>query len=116
MASHPQWDKVTGTAAEIYEQHLVPAMFAPWVPRLLDLARLHPNDRVLDVACGTGVVTRQAAARVESNGRVVGLDINRAMLAIARSRSGSEHVAIEWLEANALDIPLTCPRLLVSIF
>jgi ubiquinone/menaquinone biosynthesis C-methylase UbiE len=59
-------------------------MFAPWAPVLLDAAGVHPGDQVLDVACGTGVVTRLAAERVGSTGRAVGLDCNAAMLVVAR--------------------------------
>ena len=59
-------------------------MFAPWASKLTDLAEVEPGMRVLDVACGTGVVTRLAAERVGSAGRVVGLDINTAMLSMAR--------------------------------
>jgi len=121
-------------AAETYERDLVPAMFAPWAPGLIDLAGVRRGERVLDVACGTGVVTRLAAGRVGSAGRVVGLDSNGAMLEIARSlpplgRTGEAGeagetggaagagatgedseaggaAAIEWLEASALDLPL----------
>jgi len=53
-------------------------MFASSAPKLIDLANVQPGTRVLDVACGTGVVTRVAAARVGSAGRVVGLDVNAA--------------------------------------
>lgn len=106
MASDPRWQQVGGNAAEVYERHLVPAMFAPWAPTLIDLASVQPGERVLDVACGTGVVTRPAAARAGRAGRVVGLDINAAMLAVARSLPAIEGAPIEWLEASALEIPL----------
>ena len=85
MASRPRWQKVGGNAAEAYERQLVPAMFAPWAPKLIDLAEVGPGQRVLDLACGTGVVTRLAAERVGNVGRVVGLDVNGAMLTVARS-------------------------------
>ena len=106
MASHPPWQRVGGNAAEFYERQLVPAMFAPWAPTLLNLVGVQPGEHVLDVACGTGVVTRLAAARVGSTGRVVGLDINAGMLAVARSLAPVVDPAIEWLEASALEIPL----------
>jgi ubiquinone/menaquinone biosynthesis C-methylase UbiE len=57
------------------------------------------------VACGTGVVARLAAERVGSAGRVVGLDINAAMLSVAR-RLAPVGGTVEWLEASALEIPL----------
>jgi ubiquinone/menaquinone biosynthesis C-methylase UbiE len=61
---------------------------------------------VLDVACGTGVVARVAAERVGSAGRVVGLDVNGAMLAVAGSLPPVAGAAVEWLEASALAMPL----------
>src|SRR5438046_1107660 len=105
MTSHPRWRQVGRSAAEAYEQQLVPAMFAPWVPTLIELAEVQPAARVLDVACGTGVVARLAAARVGRGGRVVGLDINAAMLAVARARPVSAGVPVAWLAANALAMP-----------
>jgi SAM-dependent methyltransferase len=106
MASHPRWQQVGGNAAEAYERQLVPAMFAPWATVLLDLADVRAGEHVLDVACGTGVVTRLAAARVGSGGRVVGLDVNAAMLAVARALPAMGGAPIEWLEASALEVPL----------
>ena len=91
----------TGSPAEIYERHMVPAIFASWVPALLDLVMLKPGERVLDVACGTGVVARQAASRVGAGGQVVGLDINGDMLALARALGP----AVQWREGNAMALP-----------
>jgi ubiquinone/menaquinone biosynthesis C-methylase UbiE len=77
--------RITGTPAEIYERHMVPAIFARWAPDLVETAEVQPGNRALDVACGTGVVTKLLAARVGPAGTVVGLDINPDMLAIART-------------------------------
>jgi ubiquinone/menaquinone biosynthesis C-methylase UbiE len=104
MASAPRWHQVSGNAAEIYDRQLVPGMFAPWAPVLIETAAVQPGERVIDIACGTGVVARLAAERTGASGKVVGLDINAAMLAVAASQSGD--TAIEWLEANAQAIPL----------
>ena len=70
--------------AGVYERHMLPAMLASWVPALLDLVALKPGERVLDVACGTGVVARQAASQVGAGGHVVGLDLNGDMLVPCR--------------------------------
>ena len=107
MATPPQWQNVGGNAAQSYEQHLVPAMFAPWAPTLIDLAGVYAGDHVLDVACGTGVVARLASTRVGQAGRVVGLDVNGAMLSVARLLPAVAGAPIEWLEASVQDIPLT---------
>jgi ubiquinone/menaquinone biosynthesis C-methylase UbiE len=94
-----------GNAAENYERYFVPAIGTPFATALLDAAGLHQGERVLDVACGTGVVTRLAAERVGPDGVVAALDINPAMLAVARSVPSSG-AAIEWHEASAESLPL----------
>jgi SAM-dependent methyltransferase len=71
-------------AAELYESVFVPAFFAQWAPILCDVAGVAPRQSVLDVACGTGIVARTAAAAVGPHGRVVALDLNEAMLTVAR--------------------------------
>jgi len=92
-------------AAENYERNYVPVMFAPLAERLLDSVELRPGDRVLDVACGTGIVARCAARRLDGDGRVAGLDLNVRMLDVARSVSASEGLAIEWYEGSAFALP-----------
>jgi len=91
-------------AAETYEREMVPAIFARWAPDLVAEADVHPGQRVLDVACGTGVVTRLLAERVRPGGHVTGLDLNPAMLAAARTAAGD--ASIQWLEASAQSMPL----------
>jgi ubiquinone/menaquinone biosynthesis C-methylase UbiE len=94
-----------GNAAENYERYFVPTIGMAWANTLLDAADLRQGDRVLDVACGTGVVTRLTAERVGPDGAVAGLDINPSMLAVARSVPSSG-AAIEWHEASAESLPL----------
>jgi ubiquinone/menaquinone biosynthesis C-methylase UbiE len=104
MVQQEQYQLAVGTA-ENYERNLVPVMFAPMAERLLDSVELRPEDHVLDVACGTGIVARCAARRLDNGGRVVGLDLNARMLDVARSVSASEGLAIEWYEGSALALP-----------
>ena len=104
MARRERW-QVAGTAAEIYERELVPAVFGPWARRVIRRAELRPGLRVLDVACGTGVVARLAAERVGVGGCVVGLDLNPGMLAVAAGLPAVEGVAIEWVEGSAQALP-----------
>ncbi|MGR8947900.1 MAG: class I SAM-dependent methyltransferase [Gammaproteobacteria bacterium] len=99
-----QW-QVAGNASEIYEHHLVPAYFKQWAEMLIDSTELDAGARILDVACGTGVVARSAAAHVGSNGKLVGVDLNPGMLDIARQKTKAMPVASEWHEANAQEMP-----------
>jgi SAM-dependent methyltransferase len=99
------WQLQEGSA-EAYERYLVPLLFAPGAEYLIELAELGPGERVLDVACGTGIVVRRAAQRVGSGGRVVGLDINEGMLEVARKVSSEAYPAIEWQQGDANDMPL----------
>ena len=87
-------------AAELYESRFVPALFAEWAPHLLDVARVVPGTSVLDVACGTGIVARTAADRPNA-GPVVGVDVNPAMLSVARRVRPD----IEWREGNVARLP-----------
>jgi len=102
VIQQPRWQRFAGSAAESYNQHLVPAIFAPWAEDLVDLAAPHPGDRVLDVACGPGVVARLAARRA-GTGQITGLDVNPGMLNVARSLPSE--LPICWLEGDALHLP-----------
>jgi ubiquinone/menaquinone biosynthesis C-methylase UbiE len=90
--------------AENYQRFFVPSIAAPLAKVLLDMAQLRPGERVLDVACGTGAVTRLAADRVGASGWVAGLDVNPAMLAVASSQALLGKT-IDWREANAQAMP-----------
>lgn len=105
MTQQMDWTAYGGSAAEIYERHMVPAIFGPWAEDLLALAMPKPGERVLDVACGTGVVARLVAQRVGPSGTVVGLDLNLGMLAVARALPPPQGAQIEWREANINAIP-----------
>jgi ubiquinone/menaquinone biosynthesis C-methylase UbiE len=104
-ASAVSFKQYGGNTAENYERYFVPAIGTPFATVLLDAAGLRRGERVLDIACGTGVVTRLAAERVGAAGSVDGLDMNPAMLAVARSVP-STGAAIEWDEASAESLPL----------
>lgn len=87
--------------AEAYERHT--GVFMDGSARLLATrARLGPGDVVLDLACGTGLVARHAAPLIVPGGRAVGVDINSAMLAVARERCTAP---VEWIEAPCDALP-----------
>jgi SAM-dependent methyltransferase len=106
MSQSERWH-LSGSAPEVYEAELVPAIFAPWAPLLVAKAALREGERVLDVACGTGVVTRLAATQVGPEGQVIGLDLNPGMLAGARASSMPERAAVEWREGDAGALPFS---------
>ena len=93
--------QVTRSAAEIYEEFFVPALFQQWASIVADAAGIRAGQRVLDVACGTGVLAREAAARVAPGGSVVGLDRNDGMLAMARRMAP----AVDWKAGRAEQLP-----------
>jgi ubiquinone/menaquinone biosynthesis C-methylase UbiE len=101
MDSTHETFQISPEAAEIYESTFVPALFAEWAPRLIELAGVAPGQAVLDVACGTGIVARTVADRQRGEGRVVGVDVNEAMLAVAR-RVRPE---IDWRQGDAARLP-----------
>jgi SAM-dependent methyltransferase len=106
MNTEGQW-QLTGSAAERYERVLAPAILAPWAADLVELAQLQDGERVLDVACGTGVVTRHAAQKVRTAGRVTGLDLNQGMVEVARSLPPVPGAApIIWIAGSALAMHL----------
>jgi ubiquinone/menaquinone biosynthesis C-methylase UbiE len=97
----------SSSVPEGYERHLAPVLFAPWAEVLIDTVGVQAGAEVLDVASGTGVVARLAAARAGSSGRVVASDVSGAMLAHAASVPASAGSApIEYLEASVTELPL----------
>jgi ubiquinone/menaquinone biosynthesis C-methylase UbiE len=104
MSEQEHW-QLDGSAPDLYQRYLVPAMTAMWAGDLLDRAALRPGERVLDVACGTGVVARVAAERVCVAGRVAALDVNPGMLQVARSLPAVTGASIDWHQGSVLALP-----------
>ena len=95
------WDRAVATYEQSWAEQLKPAQ-----QRLLEMAALQPGERVLDIACGTGLVTFRAASAVGPDGHVLATDISERMVehvtAEAHSR-GLAHVAARRLGAEQLD-------------
>ena len=92
----PSGFQLSGSAPELYQRYGVAAIGTAKAQELVTLAALQPGERVLDVACGTGVVARQAAQAVGTTGQVVGLDINDGMLQVARPVEPSVGAPVTW--------------------
>ena len=97
--------QLRGDAASIYEEQKVPAMFAPLAGATLDAVKLSPNDCILDVACGTGIVARKIRERIGPEARIVGADLNEGMIETARSLSDPVSESCEWYVAPVDHLP-----------
>ena len=88
-------------AANAYEALFVPGLFKQWAPKVADAAQILSGQRVLDVACGTGVLAREVTLRTGSSGHVVGIDPSSGMIAVAKQLAPT----IEWREGVAESLP-----------
>lgn len=95
------WTKIEQDSGELYERLLVPALFEEWAPVMLAAGQVGNGDKVLDVACGTGIVARNAVARVGSEGSVVGVDLSESMLQVAERTAP----LVDWHLGDAQNLP-----------
>jgi len=100
MTAH-QTGQVIHAAAKVYETFFLPALFQQWAGQVADAADIQVGQRVLDVACGTGVLARAVAERVGAAGSVVGVDVNDGMLAVAQCNAPT----IVWKQGRAEALP-----------
>ena len=100
------WGYPAGEFGHYEAAYVVPGIQC-FIPTVLDRLGVQPGDHVLDIGCGTGVATLEAAARVGRAGRVVGLDRSPHMLSIAQRKPPLQPDAatIEWSEGDALALP-----------
>ena len=104
MGEPRQTDQLfVGSIPEAYEQHLVPVVFQPYADDLADrVAGQHPES-VLELACGTGVVTRSITSRLGGTAAVTATDVNQPMIDRAASIGTSSPVT--WRRADAMSLP-----------
>jgi SAM-dependent methyltransferase len=93
------------TAAEKYQAQKVPAVFGPLARATFAAITLPENAGVLDLACGTGIVTKIVAERLPGIGRIVGTDLNPAMIEVARQTMHDTRHAVEWAVADVSNLP-----------
>lgn len=100
----PDTDKVfAGSIPKLYDTYLVPLIFEPYAADLVSRLSSRPLSRVLEIAAGTGVVTRALASVLPETVSIVATDLNQAMLDQARV-VGTQR-AVEWRQADALQLP-----------
>lgn len=103
MNAHDTDHKFSGSVPEFYDTYMVPLIFQPFADDLADrLAKLAPA-RVLEIAAGTGVVTRAMAKALPESTSIVATDLNQAMIDHASARGIGR--AVEWRQADALALP-----------
>jgi len=100
----PETDKLfAGSIPSLYDTHLVPLIFEPYAADLAQRLRKRTLSRVLEIAAGTGVVTRALADALPETVSIVATDLNQAMLDQAM-RAGTRR-AVQWRQADAMQLP-----------
>ncbi|MCB0082928.1 MAG: methyltransferase domain-containing protein [Caldilineaceae bacterium] len=105
MTTKEAW-QLHDNAPALYERYLVPTLFTPWAQDLLATANLRPGERVLDVACGTGSVTRLIGPQIGPQGQLTALDLNAEMLKAAHTYVKPTAPPIRWLHADLVEMPV----------
>jgi SAM-dependent methyltransferase len=100
MGTHASF---SGSVPARYDRYLGPVLFEPYADDLVGRLELRDDLRVLEVACGTGIVTRRLRQALPEGATLVATDLNEPMLAEARTRVPLE--GIEWRQADALELP-----------
>lgn len=103
MSEHES-GQVEANAAVVYDEFFVPALFGRFAEQVAEAADVGSNDAVIDVACGTGALTRAVATR--TSGSVTGVDISPDMLRVARRHGGDT----QYQEADAQSLPFETDR------
>ncbi len=99
--------KLTKDAAIKYDSHSVPAMFAPLARATMEEIDLPPSAHIIDIACGTGALTREITSSLMGKGRIVGVDLNETMVNVARDNQPESNHRVEWYTADVCNIPCT---------
>jgi ubiquinone/menaquinone biosynthesis C-methylase UbiE len=100
-ASH---DAFIGSVPEKYDRYMGPIFFEPYARDIVRHLPLSEDTRVLEIACGTGIVTRQIRAALPKGGSLIATDLNEAMIEQARGKFGSED-SVQWKQADATALP-----------
>lgn len=93
----------TGSIPQLYDEYMVPLIFEPYAADLAERVVAREPSRVLEIAAGTGVVTRRLAAAISPDVQIVATDLNQAML--DRAIEVGTCRAVEWRQADAMQLP-----------
>lgn len=102
--THERW-QLSKMGAESYERFQVPIIIGPLTRIFLAHVPIEPGQRLLDVACGTGIIAREAAYMVGTKGSITGVDLNADMLDIARMQTPNSSTTLQWHKGDAEDLP-----------
>ncbi len=102
--------QLQGDAPQIYEEYKVHVVFRPLVEATLRHVNVREGARVIDVACGTGIVARLLAEKVGKSGTVVGIDLNAGMIEVAQRHSSGAEVAVAWRQGDVVALPVPDTR------
>jgi ubiquinone/menaquinone biosynthesis C-methylase UbiE len=97
--------QLEGNAPQLYERETVHTLGRPLAELMFAHVALHAGDRVLDAACGTGIVTRVAAQRFGHLAHIVGVDLNPGMLDVGRAHTPTTGVPVAWLQGDLGALP-----------
>lgn len=103
MANSQTGQPADTAAAEAFEKYLVPTVFGPWSRALVDLAAPGPDQRLLDIGCGTGAAARYAAEKLRREDAVAAIDLNAGM--IAHARNLDQRGTVDWREGDIMALP-----------
>jgi ubiquinone/menaquinone biosynthesis C-methylase UbiE len=97
--------QLEGNAPQLYERETVHTLGKPLAELMFVHVSLQAGDRVLDGACGTGIVTRVAAQRFGNLSHIIGVDLNPGMLDVARAHTPTTGVPVMWRQGDVCALP-----------
>ncbi len=104
MSEESGW-QLCGDGPEAYEKYIVPAFSGVWAQDIVDRADLRKGDRILDVGCGTGIVSRYAYKSLGDFGHITGVDVNETVIKKAREICPPNVTPIKWKQSNVDAMP-----------
>ncbi len=97
--------QLCGNGPEAYEKFIIPAFCGIWAQDIVERAGLRAGDRILDIGCGTGIVSRYAYKSLGESGHITGVDVNGVMIKKAIEICPPKDIPIEWMQGNVETLP-----------